>query len=256
MKLRSLAGAMLATMLFASIFVPTTAAAAPPSSGGMQPDIVGGSPAPNYTFMASLQSLGGSHICGASVVHANWAVTARHCVAGASPANLQLRVGSSNRTSGGVVVAVSAIFNHATADLSLLQIGAVSSAYLPIVIASTSGPVGTFTRIMGWGQTCPAPGGCGAPVQLQQLNTSIVADNQCLGIAGATEICTNNPGGAAGACYGDSGGPQIKSVGGRWHLIGATSRSGGGATCAVDPSIYVDVPAFRTWIQTTTGLPL
>lgn len=256
MKLRSLAGALLTmAVLFASIFAPSSAAA-PPSSDGVQPDIVGGTPAANYTFMASLQTLTGSHTCGASVVHANWAVTARHCVAGVSPSTRQLRVGSSNRTSGGVVVPVSAIFNHATGDLSLLQIGTVPAGYTPILIAATSGPVGTFTRIMGWGQTCPNPGGCGAPVQLQQLNTSIVNDALCSGIVAATEICTNNPGGVAGACYGDSGGPEIKSVGGRWQLIGATSRSGGGSVCAVAPSIYVDVPAFRPWIQATTGLPL
>ena len=222
----------------------------------MHPDIVGGSIAPSYSFMASLQDLAGNHFCGASVVHANWAVTARHCVLGSSPGSLQLRVGSNNRTSGGAVVSVAAIFTHATADIAMMQIGAVPAAYSPIVIAASSGPVGTFTRIMGWGQTCPAPGGCGAPVQLQQLNTSIVSDGLCSGIVGATEICTNNPGGTAGACYGDSGGPEIKSVNGAWQLIGATSRSGGGATCAVDPSIYVDVPAFRPWIQSTTGLPL
>jgi secreted trypsin-like serine protease len=257
MRLRPLVGALLAAsaIVFGSMAVPVTAAAAP-SGGAMQPDIVGGGNAPSYSFMASLQNLVGGHICGASVVHANWAVTARHCVFGSSPGSLQLRVGSNNRTSGGVVVSVTAIFNHATADLAMLQTSAVPAAYAPIVIAASSGPVGTFTRIMGWGQTCPAPGGCGAPVQLQQLNTSIVNDALCSGIVGATEICTNNPGGTAGACYGDSGGPQIKSVNGAWHLIGATSRSGGGATCAVDPSIYVDVPAFRPWIQTTTGLPL
>jgi secreted trypsin-like serine protease len=83
-----------------------------------------------------------------------------------------------------------------------------------------------------------------------------VSDSLCSGIRASTEICTNNPGGTRGACYGDSGGPEIKSVSGTWQLIGATSRSGGGSTCAVRPSIYVDVPAFRSWIQSTTGLPL
>lgn len=259
MKLRSLAGALAAAIavLFTSMVAPATAAAGPlPGGGAMQPDVVGGSLAPAYSFMASLQDLGGDHFCGASVVHANWAVTARHCVLGSPPGSMKLRVGSNNRTSGGAMVTVTAVFTHPTADLAMLQTAAVPAAYLPIVIASSSGPVGTFTRIMGWGQTCPAPGGCGAPIQLQQLNTSIVSDGLCSGIFAATEICTSNPGGVAGACYGDSGGPEVKSVGGAWQLIGATSRSGGGSTCAVNPSIYVDVPAFRPWIQSTTGLPL
>jgi secreted trypsin-like serine protease len=145
---------------------------------------------------------------------------------------------------------------HPADDLAVLQLAtAVSQA--PIAIASTSGATGTATRIIGWGQTCPVRGGCGAPVTLQQLNTSIVADSRCLGIRGSTEICTNNPSGNSGACYGDSGGPQVKQVSGVWQLIGATSRSGNGSsTCATGPSIYVDTTAttLRNWIRSTTGV--
>jgi snapalysin len=73
-------------------------------------------------------------------------------------------------------------------------------------------------------------------------------------IRGVVEICTNNPGGNAGACYGDSGGPQVRRVSGRWMLVGATSRSGNGSpTCATGPSIYGDLPAIRTWIVSQTG---
>lgn len=259
MRLRSLAASLLTAtaLVFASMAAPATAAAAPPTDGGgLQPNVVGGTPAPAYSFIGSLQNLWGAHFCGASVVHPNWAVTARHCVVGTPPASMRLRVGSNNRTSGGALVNVTSVTTHPTNDLALIGLTTVPAAYQPVVIAATSGPVDTFTRIMGWGQTCPSPGGCGAPIQLQQLNTSIVADSACSGIVGATEICTSNPGGVAGACYGDSGGPQVKTVGGAWRLIGATSRSGGGSTCAVDPSIYVDVPALRPWIQGVTGLPL
>jgi secreted trypsin-like serine protease len=259
MRLRLLPAALFTAVavVFTSMAVPATAAAGPPTGGGeLQPSVVGGSPAPAYSFMGSLQDLWGGHFCGASVVHPNWAVTARHCVQGSSPASMRLRVGSNNRTSGGVLVSVTSVTTHPTYDLAMIGLSTVPASHLPITIAASSGPVGTFTRIMGWGQTCPSPGGCGAPVQLQQLNTSIVADGSCAGISGAVEICTSNPGGVAGACYGDSGGPQVKTVGGAWQLIGATSRSGGGSTCAVSPSIYVDVPAFRPWIQTVTGLPL
>jgi len=35
--------------------------------------------------------------------------------------------------------------------------------------------------------------------------------------------------------------------------LGATSRSGGGANCAQAPSIYVDVPYFRSWISQYAG---
>jgi secreted trypsin-like serine protease len=255
MMLRSLAAALIAVT--AVVFASTAPALAAPAPSAYQPDIVGGSPAPAYSFTVSLQNLSGSHFCGASVVHANWAVTARHCVVGKSPASIQARVGSNNRTAGGQVVGVTSITTHPSYDIAVIGLTTVNVLYPPIVIAATSGATGTPTRIMGWGQTCPSPSGCGpAPVQLQQLNTSIVADGGCAGINAAQEICTSNPGGVAGACYGDSGGPEVKTVGGAWQLVGATSRSGGGSVCAVAPSIYMDVPFFRPWIQGVTGLPL
>ncbi|HEX7301539.1 serine protease [Lentzea sp.] len=241
------AGALLASAAMA------TAAPAPTADGEVSPMIVGGGNATQvYPFMVSLQSTSGSHFCGASLIKANWVVTAKHCVQGSSAASIRTRIGTTNRTSGGTTTGASRIITHPSADLALVQLN-TSVSQAPITISSASGAVGTATRIIGWGQTCPVRGACGAPVTLQELNTSIVADSRCSGISGASEICTNNTDGNKGACYGDSGGPQVKSVSGRWELIGATSRSGGGANCAQAPSIYVDVSYYRSWVSSNVG---
>jgi hypothetical protein len=205
--------------------------------------IVRGRPATeNYSFMAYVSG------CTGSLIKANWVVTARHC-----PTPASVRVGSVNRTSGGTVVRVLRAVNNPQIDVKLLQL-ASSVTHAPAPIPTTSGAVGTATRIIGWGQTCPTRGCGSAPVVANELDTSIVTDSRCLGINAAGEICTNNTNGNAGACYGDSGGPQVRMINGRWNLIGATSRSGNGsATCATGPSIYGDLTFIRAWINTQVG---
>lgn len=208
-------------------------------------NVVGGRPATeNYSFMVYTSG------CSATLIKANWVVTARHC-----PTPSSVRVGSINRTSGGVVVSVSRVVNHSSVDVKLLQLRS-SVSYAPAPIPTSSGAVGTRTRIIGWGITCPTRGCGSAPVIANELDTSIVSDSTCRGINGPYEICTNNPNGNSGACYGDSGGPQVKKVSGstRWWLIGATSRSGNGSSvCATGPSIYVDLTSIRSWINTQVG---
>ncbi|TDB73414.1 snapalysin family zinc-dependent metalloprotease [Micromonospora sp. KC721] len=207
------------------------------------PLVVGGRPASeNYPWMVYVSG------CTGTLVKANWAVTAEHC-----PTPSSVRVGSNNRTSGGTVVRVIRAVNHPRIDVKLLQL-ANSVSYAPAPIPTTSGAVGTATRIIGWGQTCPQRGCGSAPAVANELDTSIVADNRCQGIDGTYEICTNNTNGNSGACYGDSGGPQVRRINGVWHLIGATSRAGNNnSTCATGPSIYGDLPSIRTWINTQVG---
>jgi snapalysin len=208
--------------------------------------VVNGRPATeNYSFMVYVAG------CTGSLITPTWAVTAKHC-----PTPRTVRVGSTNRTSGGTVATVSSAVNHPSIDVKLLRLAA-AVPHAPAIIPETSGPVGTATRIIGWGQTCPQPNCGGAPAVAHEIDTSIVEDNRCGGINGPFEICTNNNGGTAGACYGDSGGPQVRQVNGTWQLIGVTSRAGNSdATCATAPSVYGDLPSIRGWVdQQVGGLP-
>jgi snapalysin len=239
-------------VLLVPLIVALVASGGAISHAAAQPDpgptvlVVNGRPATeNYSFMVYV---GG---CTGSLITPTWAVTAKHC-----PTPGTVRVGSTNRTSGGTVATVRRAVENPTIDVKLLQLAA-GVPHAPAVIPATSGPVGTATRIIGWGQTCAAAGCGGAPVIAHEADTSIVEDRRCGGINGPLEICTNNNNGATGACYGDSGGPQVTQVNGSWQLIGVTSRAGNSdSTCATAPSVYGDLPSIRGWLdQQVGGLP-
>lgn len=105
--------------------------------------VVGGRPATeNYPWLVYTSG------CTGTLIKANWVVTAKHC---STPSSV--RVGSTNRSSGGTVVGVSRAVNHPSIDVKLFQLSS-SVSYAPAPIPTSSGAVGTATRIIGWGQTC------------------------------------------------------------------------------------------------------
>lgn len=258
MRARSLVVGLLAAGATAvSGLAASGAVAESADSPGVKPYIVGGHDATEeYSWIVSLQE-GGRHFCGGSLISAEWVLTAAHCVEGSSPAGVQLRIGSNDRTQGGEEAQAGEIVIHpdydGTHDIALIKLDApVQSA--PITLG-TAAEVGTESRILGWGQTTPEPGGDQGSDTLQELDVSVVDPQGCDDgqIDAETELCTENPNGDSGACYGDSGGPQITKEDGEWALIGDTSRSGGSSTCAKEPSIYTSTVAHTDWVNETTG---
>jgi secreted trypsin-like serine protease len=221
--------------------------------------IVGGTPASEtYSFMVSMQDQAGNHFCGAALIEPDVAVTAAHCVDGQNAADLQVRVGTTDRTQGGETAGVTEATIHP--DYDPVQTGFNDVAVIkldqqltqePVQIADTPAD-GTGIRLMGWGQTCGTRG-CQQepPVELQELETSVLADDQCEGADGPNELCVDSPNGDSGACFGDSGGPAVIADGGAFTLVGVTSR--GNEPCGSTPAIYSDVAAQKAFIDQAAG---
>ncbi|MGD3108844.1 serine protease [Streptomyces sp. YGL11-2] len=213
--------------------------------------IVGGRKADvkDAPWQASLRNHG-SHVCGASIVRPTEVVTAAHCTAGALPASLTVRAGSSNRGSGGQVVHVSRIarhpkYNPATIDYDV----AVLVLDAPLVLGAAVRPIplqeagaepasGTPATVTGWGSTRD---GGPLPQLLRRVDVPKLSDSSCKSAYGAGSItprmtCYGYEAGRRDACQGDSGGPLV--VGGR--LVGIASW-GSGCAAPGRPGVYTKV---------------
>jgi len=226
--------------------------------------IVGGVPANvgDFPYIVSLQrTSGGSHFCGGSLLNANTVLTAGHCGVNQNAASLQIRVGSLDRTTGGVVSKVSKIIVHPKfssstldSDVSIFKLvtpipanGTIGYATLPV--AGSDPVAGELTTTAGWGTT--SSGGGTLPTKLLKVDVPIVSRAECTtdytGFQPVTDtmICAAFPEGGKDSCQGDSGGPIVDQA---KILIGTVSW-GQGCALAGKPGVYGRVSVLLDFIN-------
>ncbi|MYS86717.1 S1 family peptidase [Embleya scabrispora] len=236
-------------------------------AGEVTPSIVGGAPASEpYTFVVSIQVARGDdpnhHTCTGTLVASRWVETAAHCVttypsvAPNDPSLYHVRVGSLDRTTGGVVANVASIKVHPTwdwatgddpvGDIALLELDRDVNR-IPALIGPGPGGPGATVRMLGWGRTIAGDPNS-LPKGLRQLDSALLPNASC-GIT-TGELCVDDHEHTAAACNGDSGGPALRKVYGIWTLVGNDSR-GLGESCADAPEVYTDITHYRTWVYST-----
>lgn len=208
-------------------------------------------------------------ICGASLIAADWLLTAAHCMEGESIYTLSAWIGDVDLSSMNAErIALKRIIVHPQFkndnnnppenDIALVQLARpatqgilrMSNAYNPASFAESAAVV------MGWGTTSTYRENY--PLVLQQTTVPITSNALCNniyaynGTIADSMVCAGFPQGGTDACTGDSGGPLVvqtsTDTGTVWQQVGIVSYGQG---CA-QPNrygVYTRVSAFENFIQ-------
>ncbi|GCC22248.1 hyaluronan-binding protein 2-like isoform X1 [Chiloscyllium punctatum] len=223
--------------------------------------------AEDHPWQASIQ-LRRRHICGGSLIHPCWVLTAAHCAHGFTELQLKVALGRTNvRRREGVTFDIERIIIHESYketsdalydDIALLKLKGScvkeNNRVRTISLAKDHIPPGTYCKITGWGKNEFGQ----FKSQLLEATVQLLNRNRCTqpnvygDLLGDNMMCAGNlEGDSADACQGDSGGPLSCVRNGKPHLYGIISW---GRDCGKKnkPGVYVTVTKFLKWIRKNT----
>ncbi|XP_064903745.1 acrosin [Columba livia] len=245
--------------------------------------VVGGSPAQQgaWPWIASIQdpwSEGTGHVCGGSLISAQWVLTAAHCFVKVDPRDIptwRVVLGATHLVHLGYQAQVRLVrrllvherYDNVSQrnDIALLELDQPVRCDYYVQLACVAVPGLRVAElgpcyVSGWGATEARASGSTAVLQEAQVQLiDVQLCNSTMWYRGAVHphnLCAGYPQGGIDTCQGDSGGPLVcqSPHGSYYWLVGVTSW-GRGCARARRPGIYTATQHFYHWILRHMGLP-